>query len=93
MPDGFEWDATKSSANLAKHGISFDDAIKIFRDRCVERENGRHDYGEIRRVAIGRVADLLATVIYTYRGANRRIISARRANRDERKTYRAAYGD
>ena len=48
MPDGFEWDAEKSFANLAKHGISFDDAIKVFRDRRVERVDHRRDYGEVR---------------------------------------------
>jgi uncharacterized DUF497 family protein len=30
MPPGFEWDVAKNAANVAKHGIDFDDAVRIF---------------------------------------------------------------
>ena len=42
----FEWDEAKNEANLAKHGIDFDDAIKLFTNRILERVDNRRDYGE-----------------------------------------------
>ncbi len=92
MPDEVEWDAGKNATNLAKHGIGFDEAVRIFDDLRIERFDDRRDYGEVRRIAIGRIGDVHITVVYTFRGTMRRIISARRANR-HREAYRSAYGD
>jgi uncharacterized DUF497 family protein len=87
----FDWDAVKNSANLAKHGIDFQDAVRIFERPTLERVDDRQDYGEIRVIAFGVVDDREVVVIYTARGEVRRIISARRAHSSERKTYREAY--
>jgi uncharacterized DUF497 family protein len=86
----FQWDERKRRANRAKHGIDFDRAKRVFQAQIVEREDERRDYGEKRVVAYGEVNGVVLCVIYTWRDGVRRIISARRARRDERKDYYAA---
>ena len=84
----FEWDPAKRETNLRKHGIDFIDAAHIFEGLVLEHEDQRRDYGEPRVVALGRVEELLLAVVYTPREAAFRIISARKANRDEKAAYR-----
>jgi uncharacterized DUF497 family protein len=60
--------------------------------RCVEEVDMRHDYGETRIKAIGEAKGVIVSVVYTWRGARRRLISARRARADERKEYQAKLG-
>ena len=84
----FEWDVEKAEENFVKHGIDFEDALRIFDGPTVEGEDGRRDYGETRMWAIGALGPRLVTVIYTMRGDVCRIISARMASRHEQKTYR-----
>ena len=86
----FEWDEAKNQANMAKHGIDFDDAIGIFNHRIVEYVDNRRHYGEIRTRVIGVLGERELAIVYTMRGEVRRIISARRARRDERRAYRQA---
>ena len=81
----FEWDESKRRADLAKHYIDFQDAIRIFDGPVVERIESRH--GEDRIFAIGLMEDIEIVVVYVMRGRRRRIISARRAHRDERQDY------
>lgn len=88
----FEWDAAKNSANSAKHAIDFWDAIRIFEGPVLEGADDRRDYGEARIIALGVVDNRELVVVYTMRGEHRRIISARRANSRERKTYRQIFG-
>jgi uncharacterized DUF497 family protein len=87
----FEWDEAKASANLAKHAISFPDAVRVFDDLSrIEWLDDREHYGEARFVTIGLVEGREIVVVYTMRGENRRLIMARRATRVEREEY---YGD
>lgn len=81
----FEWDESKRQANLAKHHIDFQDVIGIFDGAVFERVDSRR--GEDRVVAIGTMANIEIVVIYVIRGKRRRIISARRAHRNERQDY------
>jgi uncharacterized DUF497 family protein len=84
-----EWDPAKDAANVEKHGITFEDAKRVFEDsQHITEESTRADYGELRKLAIGRVGSIMVTVVYTDRQDARRIISARRARRDERERYR-----
>ena len=85
----FEWDERKRRRNVLKHGIDFDTARRMFQTEVVEREDQRRDYSERRMVAYGEVDGMVLCVIYTRRDGVRRIISARRARRDERKEYYA----
>ncbi len=87
----FEWDDAKNAANIAKHGIDFEDAIGIFEGSVLIRTDDRRDYGEVRVVAVGIVNNRALAVVYTVRGTRRRIISARRAKISERKAYHEAY--
>ncbi len=85
---GFEWDPVKSAANLIKHGLSFDTAVTVFADpRRFELESTKPEYGEVRWKVVGMVAGRVLTVVYTLRDERIRIISARSAQRDERRIY------
>lgn len=86
----FEWDGDKNAANVEKHGIDFTDAMRIFDGSTLERIDDRKAYGETRVAAVGVVENRELFVVYTTRGRTRRIISARKANRHERKAYREA---
>jgi len=86
----FEWDPAKNAANIIKHGIDFEDARHVFDGTVLEAVDDRQEYGETRQAVIGVVAGRELYVVYTLRGENRRIISARRANRHEREAYRQA---
>jgi uncharacterized DUF497 family protein len=91
MPPGFEWDAAKSAGNIAKHRIDFNDAVRIFEGPVLKQIDNRRDYGEERVAVTEVVMGLELFVVYTVRGDNRRIISARRASRYERDAYYRAY--
>jgi uncharacterized DUF497 family protein len=87
----FEWDATKASANLDKHGVSFLTAAEIFGNEIMERIDDREDYGEIRFIALGRVDADVFRVVFTWRSESLiRIISAQKASRNEREIYYSA---
>jgi uncharacterized DUF497 family protein len=85
----FEWDPAKDASNVQMHGVSFEDAKRVFDDpqHLIEVSSGR-DFGEPRRLAIGRIGSFVITVVFTDRFERRRIISARRAKRSERERYR-----
>lgn len=82
----FEWDPVKAAANLGKHGVSFEDAKRAFADPN-RREFFKPQRGEDRFILIGESGDHLLAIAYVERGANIRIISARKAAKDERKAY------
>jgi uncharacterized DUF497 family protein len=81
----FEWDERKRQANLAKHHIDFQDAMRVFDGPVFQRVDSRR--GEDRVVAIGSMTGIEIVVVYVTRGQRRRIISARRAHRNERQDY------
>ena len=84
----YVWDPGKNRRNLARHGIAFEDAIRIFDGPTVERVDDRFDYGEIRVYAIGLANGLEVTLIYSdVSDTERRIISAWRAERHETTAY------
>ena len=89
----FEWDDAKAAVNLAKHGISFAQAAKIFDNMVMEAVDDREDYGELRMIGLGRIELDIFRVVYTRRNEQTvRIISAQRATQNERKIYyRAAF--
>jgi uncharacterized protein len=79
---GFEWDEEKRRRNLREHSVDFIDMFPLF-DGDVdikERIDRRFDYGETRIRCLGEIERRVYVVIYTWRGDNRRIISARKAN-------------
>jgi hypothetical protein len=79
----FEYDETKSQSNLEKHGIDFKEAREIWDAPVLEIGRAiRQD--EERITIVGNFKGDAFTVVYTWRGENIRIISARRAHRTER---------
>jgi hypothetical protein len=85
----FEWDARKAERNLAKHGVSFDEAYSVFGDPlAITIDDPLHSGEEDRFIALGhsrRGRSLV--VVFVERGDNIRIISPRLATRRERKNY------
>ena len=84
----FEWDSDKAAANVSRHGVSFELAMLVFLDngRLIKLDE-RFDYGEERIITMGHVNNRLHVVVYTQTNDTVRIISARKANRRERKRY------
>ena len=85
----FEWDPAKAIANLRKHRLSFDEAATVFLDPlAVSGPDPDHSLGENRYVTFGMSSlGRLRVVAHTHRPGSIRIISARRADRWERKMY------
>lgn len=85
-PKQFEWDEGKRVLTLSKHGIDFEDAIRIFDGRAaVHAPSDRPD--EERWVATGMLSRRMVSVVYTFRGDKIRIITARRARENEQRKY------
>lgn len=84
----FEWDERKNRANIRKHGIDFIDALDIFKHPMLTSYDGREDYGEDRWLALGWIKTTIGVVVYVERhGDTVRIISARKATKNEVKRY------
>ena len=84
----YTWDPKKNRQNIARHGIAFEDATRVFEGPTLERVDDRFEYGEVRVYAIGIVNGLEVTVIYTdISTMERRIISAWRSESHEREAY------
>jgi uncharacterized DUF497 family protein len=83
----FEWDERKNEINFAKHGLDFNYALQVFADPwAVTISDDRFDYGEARKITIGQVdEETLLMTVHTDRRGVIRIISARRANKKERR--------
>lgn len=83
----FEWDEQKRRSNIAKHGIDFGTAVRVFEDpRCVIGPS-TVTTTEKREVAIGRIGERCIAVVFVRREQALRLISARAARRKERSTY------
>lgn len=84
----FEWDEAKSEQCRKERGFSFADVLPAFSDpaRMVEPDQ-RYEYGEERFCLYGSIEKRLFVVVYTVRRETIRIISARKANKRERKRY------
>ena len=83
----YTWDPAKNAANIRKHGISFERAVRIFDGPIFEQIDDRYDYGEIRINAIGIIESIEIFVAFTEEDGERRIISARKADRKEREEF------
>jgi uncharacterized protein len=89
----YVWDRRKGRSNLTRHGIAFEDAIRIFDGPTLEKVDDRFEYREIRVYAIGVANGIEVTVIYTdVSESERRIISAWRAEPHERAAYWQSLG-
>ena len=82
------WDPAKAETNFIKHKIRFSDAEQALFDSMALTTEDRSVEGEQRFVSIGTdVLNRVVVVVYTYRGDDIRLISARKATNRERKAY------
>ena len=92
----FEWDDNKAASNLRKHDITFDEAIAVFADPFAMTTQDRIEGGERRWQTLGMIRNcLIALVAHTIKDDAGveivRIISARAADKKERKRYENQY--
>jgi uncharacterized protein len=83
----YAWDEQKRRANVKKHGIDFIDIPELFDGDIVIFPDERFNYGETRFIAIGILRNQVIVVAYTERSENIRIISARKATKNEQTYY------
>jgi uncharacterized protein len=85
----FQWDPDKAFSNADKHGVSFEEAVTVFGDMlAVTIPDPDHSIGEFRLLTTGfSRSQRLLVVSHTERNGQVRLISARLATRQERKTY------
>lgn len=88
----FEFDVAKSRANKAKHGIDFVEAQALWADEGRIGQSA-HSEAEERHLIVARLGDVLWCAVYTLRDAAIRIISVRRARKEEVKAYERNQND
>lgn len=82
-----EWDEEKRLINRQRHGIDFADVELAFGSERVIFIDNRFDYNETRVVTIGLLSGRIVTIIYTETNEITRIISARKATKNEQNKY------
>ena len=89
-----EWDEAKNRSNIRKHGFDFAEAEELFRGTLLIRPDANQDYGEERWIGIGMIRGRVAFVAFAERPQDTiRIISLRKADREERQQYEKALQD
>ncbi|CAN5604504.1 BrnT family toxin [soil metagenome] len=83
----FEWDEQKRLINLEKHGIDFADVWRVFENETYTKFDDRFNYGEIRFLSLGLLSGEIVSVSHIETDEIIRIISARKAEKDEQETY------
>lgn len=89
----FTWDETKRKINLIKHGIDFVDAEAVFSGATFTFEDDRFSYGEQRFITVGMLIDTVVVIAHTEREEEVRIISMRKATKNEQKIYFKGFAD
>jgi uncharacterized DUF497 family protein len=89
----FEWDEQKRRVNIAKHGIDFADACQAWEKPIIDPIDERFAGDEYRPTALGVIGadEIIVAIVYTPRDNVLRLISARRARRNERKIYQGQF--
>jgi uncharacterized protein len=81
------WDEQKRRLNLKKHGFDFADAAKVFEGITCTFEDRRFEYGEYRFITMGLMNDIVVVLAHTETERELRVISMRKATRNEQKIY------
>jgi uncharacterized DUF497 family protein len=84
---GLSFDAGKRDRTLRERGLDFADAQSVFQVPSFTYEDTRRDYGETRFITYGLLDGREVTVVWTWRGEDRHIISMRKANDREKARY------
>lgn len=83
----FEWDEKKRIYNLHKHGIDFIGVDKLFDGYTLSIEDDRTNYGEQRFITFGMMQECVVAVVHTECNDTIRIISIRKATKNEQRNY------
>ena len=85
----FEWDENKNNENIRKHKLDFSDAWQVFEKPVIAKLDERDTYGEDRWLSIGMMSNgIVVVLVFTERERETiRIISMRKATRNERTKY------
>lgn len=84
----FEWNEQKNDENIRKHGLDFADAEEVFEGPLFYDADTREEHGEERWIGIGQIRGRVVVVVFTECGDDCvRIISLRKATKNERKQY------
>jgi uncharacterized DUF497 family protein len=86
------FDIAKRDITLLKRGLDLADAGLMFAGRHLTSEDCRQDYWETRYITVGMLSERMVVLVWTPRGADRRIISMRKANEREQNLYRHRLG-
>ena len=81
------FDPAKRAQTLADRGLDFADAGEVFANVLMENPDERFDYGESRFITVGLLGRRMVVVVWTPRGADRHVISMRKANAREQRRY------
>ncbi len=82
------WNPKKAASNVRKHGVRFADAVAVFEDESSLWLEDSRNYDEERFVAVGMDhLNRILTVVFTFRGDDIRLISARKATKREKADY------
>jgi hypothetical protein len=90
----FEWDEKKNQQNIIKHGFDFRDAEQIFNAPMLVEIDDRQNYGEERYIGIGFLQNRVVVIVFTESAEHIiRIISLRKALKNERRKFEQAISD
>jgi uncharacterized protein len=83
----YEWDEAKRLSNIQKHGIDFVGIEKVFAGTTLTILDGRFDYGESRFITLGLIRGRVVVIAHTEAPQVIRIISVRKATKNEEANY------
>jgi len=84
----FAWDSKKRDSNQSKHGLDFEDAPEVFSGVTLTVKDDRFEYGEHRFITLGMLKDIVVVVVaHTETDEEIRVISMRKATRNEEEKY------
>jgi uncharacterized DUF497 family protein len=87
------FDPNKRATTLRDRDLDFLDAEKVFAGPHINVLDARFDYGEVRYQAVGYLNGRMVMLVWTQRGDARHVISMRKCNEREQKTYRQRLGE
>jgi uncharacterized DUF497 family protein len=82
-----DYDPAKRVHTIEGRGLDFEDAPEVFAGFHLTAPDLRRDYGEDRWISVGMLGERVVVLVWTDRAERRRIISMRKADKDERQTY------
>jgi uncharacterized DUF497 family protein len=83
----FEWDEAKRRSNINRHGFDFVEVERIFAKDVFTLLDDRFDYGELRFLTLGMLNGTVVAVAHTETDEVTRIISVRKARKNEEEIY------